>query len=42
MRLMAFFMLTIGTCRVMLGSVSDYCAHHAKCPLLIVKSPHKK
>ncbi|XP_075101253.1 uncharacterized protein LOC107760414 isoform X2 [Nicotiana tabacum] len=23
--------------RAFLGSVSDYCAHHAKCPLLIVK-----
>ncbi|KAI3916565.1 hypothetical protein MKW98_026307 [Papaver atlanticum] len=22
-----------------LGSVSDYCAHHAKCPILIVKPP---
>ncbi|KAK1296288.1 Universal stress protein A-like protein [Acorus calamus] len=26
--------------RAFLGSVSDYCAHHAKCPVLIVK-PHK-
>ncbi|KAK1288934.1 Universal stress protein A-like protein [Acorus calamus] len=25
--------------RVFLGSVSDYCAHHAKCPIVIVK-PH--
>ncbi|XP_022765783.1 universal stress protein PHOS34-like [Durio zibethinus] len=25
--------------RVFLGSVSDYCAHHAKCPTLIVKPP---
>ncbi|KAK9156959.1 hypothetical protein Scep_003533 [Stephania cephalantha] len=24
--------------RVVLGSVSDYCAHHAKCPVLIVKT----
>ncbi|ESQ48848.1 hypothetical protein EUTSA_v100218381mg, partial [Eutrema salsugineum] len=22
-----------------LGSVSDYCAHHANCPILIVKPP---
>ncbi|CAA7395135.1 unnamed protein product [Spirodela intermedia] len=27
--------------RAFLGSVSDYCAHHAKCPILIVKPPHK-
>jgi nucleotide-binding universal stress UspA family protein len=26
-------------CRAILGSVSDYCAHHAKCPILIVKPP---
>ncbi|KAH9313698.1 hypothetical protein KI387_022325 [Taxus chinensis] len=26
--------------RALLGSVSDYCAHHAKCPVLIVKKPH--
>ncbi|KAI3989921.1 hypothetical protein MKX01_040891 [Papaver californicum] len=25
--------------RAFLGSVSDYCAHHAKCPILIVKPP---
>ena len=28
--------------RAVLGSVSDYCAHHAKCPVVIVKKPHKK
>ncbi|PWA39061.1 adenine nucleotide alpha hydrolases-like superfamily protein [Artemisia annua] len=27
--------------RAFLGSVSDFCAHHAKCPVLIVKPPHK-
>ncbi|KAK8628831.1 hypothetical protein V6N13_009412 [Hibiscus sabdariffa] len=27
--------------RAFLGSVSDYCAHHAKCPTLIVKPPAK-
>ncbi|MCL7041111.1 hypothetical protein MKW94_003909 [Papaver nudicaule] len=26
--------------RAFLGSVSDYCAHHARCPFLIVKPPH--
>ncbi|AEE75119.1 putative universal stress protein A [Arabidopsis thaliana] len=25
--------------RAFLGSVSDYCAHHANCPILIVKPP---
>ncbi|KAK4776490.1 hypothetical protein SAY86_005178 [Trapa natans] len=25
--------------RAFLGSVSDYCAHHSKCPVLIVKPP---
>ncbi|GAV86123.1 Usp domain-containing protein, partial [Cephalotus follicularis] len=25
--------------RAFLGSVSDHCAHHAKCPILIVKPP---
>ncbi|CAO2826120.1 unnamed protein product [Amaranthus hypochondriacus] len=25
--------------RAFLGSVSDYCAHHVKCPVLIVKPP---
>ncbi|KAI6673906.1 hypothetical protein NL676_001812 [Syzygium grande] len=25
--------------RTILGSVSDYCAHHAKCPILIVRPP---
>lgn len=26
--------------RTLLGSVSDYCAHHAKCPVMIIKRPH--
>ncbi|KAK1426167.1 hypothetical protein QVD17_14836 [Tagetes erecta] len=25
--------------RAVLGSISDYCAHHAKCPVLIVRPP---
>ncbi|KAH7292970.1 hypothetical protein KP509_28G005900 [Ceratopteris richardii] len=25
--------------RALLGSVSDYCAHHVKCPIVIVKKP---
>ncbi|KAL9362860.1 hypothetical protein Peur_045645 [Populus x canadensis] len=25
--------------RALLGSISDHCAHHAKCPILIVKPP---
>ncbi|KAL8039919.1 hypothetical protein ABFS82_10G065900 [Erythranthe guttata] len=28
--------------RAFLGSVSDYCSHHAKCPVLVVKPPAKK
>ncbi|KAI3683726.1 hypothetical protein L1987_84240 [Smallanthus sonchifolius] len=27
--------------RAFLGSISDFCAHHARCPILIVKPPHK-
>jgi hypothetical protein len=30
-------------CRAILGSVSDYCTHHAHCTVMIVKRPkHKK
>ncbi|KAK1562856.1 hypothetical protein Q3G72_018121 [Acer saccharum] len=28
--------------RAFLGSVSDYCAHHAVCPIVIVKPPPKQ
>ena len=28
--------------RALLGSVSDYCAHHVKCPVVIVKKPHDR
>ncbi|XP_065852562.1 universal stress protein A-like protein isoform X2 [Euphorbia lathyris] len=28
--------------RAFLGSVSDYCSHHAKCPILIVRPPNPK
>ncbi|GFQ02486.1 universal stress protein a-like protein [Phtheirospermum japonicum] len=28
--------------RAFLGSVSDYCAHQAKCAVLVVKPPAKK
>ncbi|MCO5578605.1 hypothetical protein L7F22_032449 [Adiantum nelumboides] len=28
--------------RALLGSVSDYCAHHVKCPVVIVKKPLNK
>ena len=34
--------LIIDGCRAFLGSVSDYCAHHANCPILIVKPPKEK
>ncbi|XP_073051457.1 uncharacterized protein [Primulina eburnea] len=27
--------------RALLGSVSDYCVHHARCPVLVVKPPKK-
>ncbi|MFS7908491.1 putative universal stress protein A family [Helianthus anomalus] len=27
--------------RALLGSISDFCAHHSKCPILVVKPPHK-
>jgi len=26
-------------CRAILGSVSDHCAKHAECPVVIVKHP---
>jgi nucleotide-binding universal stress UspA family protein len=29
-------------CRAFLGSVSDYCAHHAHCSVMIVKQPKPK
>ena len=29
-------------CRAVLGSVSDYCAHHAHCTVMIVKRPKTK
>lgn len=25
--------------RALVGSVSDYCVHNAKCPVLVVKQP---
>ncbi|OMO98516.1 Universal stress protein A [Corchorus olitorius] len=28
--------------RAVLGSVSDYCAHHAHCSVMIVKKPKQK
>lgn len=28
--------------RAFVGSVSDYCVHHAKCPVLIVKPPKER
>lgn len=31
-----------GGCRALLGSVSDYAAHHVDCPVLIVKMPSSK
>ncbi|KAJ0624431.1 putative universal stress protein A family [Helianthus annuus] len=27
--------------RALLGSISDFCAHHSRCPILIVKPPYK-
>ncbi|CAI9268199.1 unnamed protein product [Lactuca saligna] len=27
--------------RALIGSISDFCAHHANCPILIVKPPRK-
>jgi hypothetical protein len=34
----------VNSCRAVLGSVSDYCTHHAHCTVMIVKQPkyHKK
>ncbi|KAL2945395.1 hypothetical protein RDABS01_006153, partial [Bienertia sinuspersici] len=29
-------------CRAFLGSVSDYCAHHANCSVMIIKKPKNK
>lgn len=29
-------------CRAVLGSVSDYCSHHAHCTVMIVKKPKHK
>jgi flavorubredoxin len=27
--------------KVLLGSVGDYCTHHLKCPVMIIKAPKK-